>query len=275
MMHKEKIFLRNENNVPTFEKSLSICLEAGGFSFSVTDKKRVLHTIGVVECMFSDSLSEIISGVKQIFTSLNVPMSGYASAELIIPTQKQVWIPKHLFMEGKEKEYLESVCTIDVGEGCYSHYSEEIEAYSVFAANNSLISGLKIAIPSVKVKNQFVKMLDFPCLKSNRQGISLAAFVRDEEIDIAVFDSGKFVFNNTFVYSEQKDLIYFVLNVAKQLKFEENKATVYLAGNIMESTFAEFREFFANVKLEKVDNLRFEDDKFKTVARHKYALILV
>ena len=275
MMYTKRIFLHAENNVPAFEKRLSICLQTNGFSFSVIDKKNTLYTFGDIDCQFTESLSEVINGIKQIFTSLNVPLSGYSNAELIMPTSKNVWIPKHLFSEGSEKEYLATLCQIDLSESCYSYYSETLDAHSVFAVSNTLVSGLKIAIPSVKIKNQFVKMLDFPCLKNNKVGVSVGVFVRDNDIDIAISDSEKFIFNNTFKYNQQEDLIYFVLNAVKQLKLAENKVTVHLSGKIIPSTFDEFRNFFANVKLEKVNGLQLSDDKLFSIPRHEYALILV
>ena len=274
MIYTKRIFLHAENTVPAFEKRLSICLKTNGFSFSITDTKNVLYTFGEVDCLFPESLAEVINGIKQIFTSLNVSVSGYKSTELIMPSQKQTWIPEHLFTDGKEKEYLTALCDANTSESYFSNKVDYIQACSVFAVSNTLSSGWKIAIPSAKIKDQFSKMVEFPCLKNNRVGISVAAFVREEEIDIAVFDSGRFLFSNTFKFEQQEDLVYFVLNVVKQLKLQESKVTVYLAGKVLMTTFDEFRKFFANVKLEKINTLKPANEQLKAVARHEYALIL-
>lgn len=275
MIYTKRIFLHAENNVPAFEKRLSICLQTNGFSFSVIDKKNTLYTFGDIDCQFSESLAEIISGVKQIFTSLNVPLSGYNNTELIMPTSKNVWIPKHIFSEGNEKDYLNALCPIDLHESCHSYYYEQLDAYTVFAVSNTLASGLKIAIPAVKIKSQFAKMMDFPCLKNNKIGVAVNVFVRDNDVDVAIVNSEKFMFSNTFKYNQQEDLIYFTLNAIKQLKLAENKVTVHLAGKVVPSTFDEFRNFFANVKLEKLNALQLPDDRFFSIPRHEYALILV
>ncbi|MDL2315298.1 DUF3822 family protein, partial [Bacteroidales bacterium OttesenSCG-928-C19] len=92
---------------------------------------------------------------------------------------------------------------------------------------------------------------------------------------VAIVDSEKFMFSNTFKYNQQEDLIYFTLNAIKQLKLAENKVTVHLAGKVVPSTFDEFRNFFANVKLEKLNALQLPDDRFFSIPRHEYALILV
>ena len=50
------------------QKKLSICLETNGFSFTVINEKNKMLAFGDVACVFPETLSQVITLIKQIFS---------------------------------------------------------------------------------------------------------------------------------------------------------------------------------------------------------------
>jgi hypothetical protein len=256
------------------QKKLSICLETNGFSFTVIDKNNKMLAFGDIACVFPETLSQIITLVKQVFANLGIEYSLMDEVELIVPSNKCTWIPESLFDTTHIREYFNVLSPLEVKETVFYTYSEKLQAYSVFTYVDVIVSAFKVVMPGIKVRSQQSKMLDTLLLEKSRMKSIVEIYVRKKEFEIAVFDNKSLVLSNIFKYGNNSDISYLILLVLKHLNINKDAMELYISGMVDRDMFTSVERFFPKVILYVGKKVDFSDNEMYRIPLYQYSMLL-
>ncbi|MBR5784128.1 MAG: DUF3822 family protein [Bacteroidales bacterium] len=257
------------------QKKLSICLETNGFSFTVINADKKMLAFGDIVCNFPNTLSQIISLIKQIFSDLRVDFVVMDEVELIVMSNKYTWIPGHLFEASHAREYFNLVTPLEVRELVCHDYSEKIQAYSVFAYADTIISAFKVAIPGIKIRSQQSKMVESSLLDRSKSKSVIYVYVSKKSLDVCVFSNKNFVLSNSYVHETTDDIVYYLLLIERQLNLNSENVEVHISGDIDRKAFTYMEKFFNKLFLYSGnDSVSFSADEMYKIPLYKYSLFL-
>lgn len=256
------------------QKKLSICLETNGFSFTILNEKNKMFAFGDITCVFPDTLSQIIVLIKQVFADVHIEYALMDEVELIVASSKSTWVPESLFDAAHTREYFNVLSSLEVKETVFYCYSERLQAYSVFAYSDTIVSAFKVAIPGIKVKSQHSKMLETPLLERSRMKSVVEVYVRKKEFDIAVFANKSLLLNNTFKYADKSDITYLTLLAINNLNVNRDALEVCISGKVDRDMFAGMERFFPKVVLYTGSKVEFADNEMYKIPLYQYSMLL-
>ncbi len=249
MSYSINTLVSSDKVVVSYEKRMSICLLANGFSFSVTSLRNELLTLGEVQMDTKASIPELVNNIKAAFSEAHIQPYGLKECELIVMANQFVWVPQPLFEPANERQYLEAACSLAPASLVQSSFNSEIDAYVVFAADSTVVSAFKVALPGIKIRCQHDKMVNSSLVEFSDQRAVLAMHIRDTQTDYAVLNNRKLAITNTFESCNFDESLYHALNLAQQFHLEESNPAVAVCGCVNRQDFTRLQSFFPQVSL--------------------------
>ncbi len=273
MPYTQQLFINTDKEVPAYEKNLSICLTANGFSFSLITNKEELLTLCSIQCQ-AQSMSNWANVIKEVFDAHNIPFFGYNSTRLIVETQQYTWIPDHLYDAANDRKYLDMVCKVKTGQAIYSEHNEAIGAHAIFAADNTAVSAFKITIPRIAVGCQQSAYANKYLLQKSDLKSLMLVNIRDNIADFTVFCNKKMQLSNSYSCDNIEEVCYYGLNVMKQLKLENATLETLVCGNIDPARFDFMAKFFPQLDIYDGRPLQMGCPELHTAQRYLYSTVL-
>lgn len=267
-------FFSSNKEVASYEKRLSICLKSNGFSFSVIRNNEELISLGDVECDITAPMSQLLTTIKTVFDEAKIPLFGMREAELVFPTRHFVWIPIHLYDETKNREYIEALYKIEIGEAVFSEYNAANAAQLIFTAAGNVVSAFRIAIPGMKVRAQHGKMVNSEAVEASHMKSLIVMNVRDGMTDYAVFCNKKLQISNTYDCANFEEAVYHAINLNKQFHLDDVQLTLAMCGDVDRNSYTMAKSFFKDVALYTGRNLQLDGESLRSAPIYRYALIL-
>lgn len=272
MSYSCKSLIVTDSEVAACEKRLSICLLAGGFSFSELTTSGTLLTFGEAEGHHASSMTAIMADVKAFFSQIGIRPLGYASIEIIVLSDHSTWIPDELYSSTENRQYLKLVgsnATSIMAAACPS-----LQSTAVFATNDALATAFKVALPGATVINQHVRFASTPyCRRSNDHPVLLAHW-RPGRIDFAAYRAGTYIFGNTIPYSNDSEALFHTVEIIKTVGLEAPDCELLLCGDVDRQRFALLRPYFPTASLFTGLHSSQLNPAFKTLHTYRHALIL-
>lgn len=275
MLYRTTQIISSDNQVPAYEKKLSICLSANGFSFSEISKAAKLLTIAQVEAVdATQSLSDNINALRNYFNELHLNVNSIGEVELILVADNFVWIPDSLYETGNEKNYLNFMNPLKLGMSIYVDHSDLIGAQMIFAYSSVVADAFKLVIPRIKIRSQHSKFVNASVINRSQTKPVMLMNVRESALDIAAFNEGQFLLSNTYNFSNTDEMLYNSINVMKNLRIETPTLELSICGNVDRTVFGELSRYFPNVTLYTGAPLTFANPSMQQFHTYKEPLIL-
>ena len=253
------------------EKRLSICLRANGFSFAEATTAGQLITFGDVEGAHGGSMTDMMGGLKVLFASVGIRPLGYASSELILLSDENVWVPDELYTASANRKYLKFVGAEPAE--VMSCQCKALKSTMVFSADEQRVTAFKVAIPGIVVKNQHVKMAT---LASRSAGHPVVfTHWREGRVDIAACRDGRYLYGNTFRFASIDEALYHIVDVMKSYSLEDGATELLMCGEVDRGLYAQFRPYFPQVSLFNGNIDLSSTPEFKKIQPYRHALILM
>lgn len=263
--------ITSEGDYGSHDKRLSICLAANGFSFSETTASGLILTFGQAEGEHATTITEATREIKSFFTAIGINALGYASSQLIVPSEDHVWVPDELYVPSANRLYLGLVGS--KATSVVSVPGKAIGATAVFAANDQLLTAFKVAMPGINVVSQHVKMLQFMPRSADHPVI--ASNWREGRVDIAIMDKGSYLYGNTLSFRSTDDALFLTVELMKQHGADGSKTEILMMGNVEREMFARFRPYFPVVTLYSGEAVNFSSPRFKSLRTYRHALLFM
>ncbi len=182
--------------------------------------------------------------------------SNFARTKISLNTQKFTFIPKALYQESDLPVYSNYLKVAD-DEAVFTSSPEEADFVVVYALKNSLLS---------KVNKYFDKVIVLPQITPYFTGVEfsfshindaqLFVNIKPGDLEIVIFNEGRFLFYNQFEYANDDEILYFMLLAIQQHQLEASKSMVKLSGAThTENTYQKIKNHFQKTELVDQESL--------------------
>lgn len=273
MSHTTNTFVSGSRDVPSYEKNISICLGANGFSFSIISVDNELLAYGTRTFKSGLTMGEAVQTLRSAFAECGLALFGFNSVEVVVLSEQFLLIPDHLYEAGKERKYMEPMATVPVGMGVYSSHVDTLGAQAIFTADTNWVSAFRIVLPGVKLCCQYSKLINGELTAKSDMKSLLVMHLRGERTDFVVYCNKKVQFINTFDCANTQELLYNAINIMKQLHLEDAALEAYVCGDIDRPHFDAMRRYFPKLDLYSGRALRKSTLEFQQL--HTYRDVLI
>lgn len=269
MPYIKKTLLTTEACDAVHDKRLSISLNADGFSFTELSAQGDLLAFGEAVGGHSASMTDATRDIKAFFSEAGIKPFGFRSMELMVQSDEHVWVPDEVFSAASMRQYLKLVG----GEGRQpmSAPCRQLASTAVFSADDGLATAFKVALPSLKVINQHVRMASITGLGTDHP--MLLGHWRGSRVDLAAFLDGRYVYGNTVAFTDESTLRFQLLEVVRTFGLERNDTELLMCGEVNRDRFAMYRPYFPKTTL-YTGQCRV-GDAFRQLHTYRHALILI
>ncbi len=154
----------------------------------------------------------------------------YRKVSLVMPSPKFTIVPAALFDPGKKDEYFTFNHLKNDGTVIVSNKLADPEAFLVFSAQVQLVDLLAGYHPDVLPLHQVKPLLNHIAhTRKSINGNYIHLHVEREYFDLIIFDHNLMKFCNSFKYRNITDILYFTLNVFRNLAIPQEE-TIHLSG---------------------------------------------
>jgi|TARA_B100001094_G_scaffold58485_1_gene53980 hypothetical protein len=217
----------------------------------------------------------ILKSIKKFLKSNKEELLQVENVRLVYYNNSSTLVPSVLFDQDNSLNYLKLNVKISVND---------------FVTNDSLIEDeiKNIYIPYVNINNYIfekynsfeyhhystILIEEFKKRLSSDFNQNLFLNVNDKMIDIIYFDDGNLKFNNSFSYSTDTDILYYLLFTLEQLNLNTEKTLVMSSGliSIESELYALLYNYIQNIDV--LDYEISENQKYNTVLRSNILLNL-
>jgi hypothetical protein len=215
------------NSTENYE--LSVQMSRDGFAFTILDtlrNKYILlrsHEPDDNKYLSPDRLDEIIS--KDDFLTKH-----YKKVNIIIPSQRFTLIPAPLYDPGRKEEYFVFNHVKEESELVLVNKIAEPDAFIIFSVTkplSDLSSKYYPAVHPLHHTRPLINQLVHYCRSAS--GYYIHIHVEREFFNLFIFNNSTLKFSNTFNYRNISDILYFALNVFKNMGIK-NEETVHFSG---------------------------------------------
>ena len=267
MSYIKKTLLTTEACDAVHDKRLSISLTADGFSFSELSAQGELLAFGEAVGGHSPSMTDATRDIKAFFADAGVKPLGFRSMELMVMSDESVWVPDEVFSPAAARQYLKVVG--GTSRQVMTAPSRQLASTAVFAADEGLATAFKVALPSLRVVNQHVRMASMPAPGHP----VLLTHWREGRVDLAAFADRRYVYGNTIAFTDENTLRFQLLEVVRTFGLERPDTELLMCGDVDRERFARFRPYFPKTTLFtgccRVGNA------FRQLHTYRHALILI
>ena len=216
------------DNSERYEASIRLWPDGLSFSGYIPMEKDSFFT----EAILFDSGVPVVQSLKDIFFENHSFSYSYKSFYVICASEKYTLIPDSVFSEQK-KELLFSFCH-------QTNIEQKILTQQIKDINASLLFNIDYEVYEFMMRSlvnpQFIHSLSpllvlwqknsFTCYPKQTYII-----VRDGSFDIVCFEHGEMLFVNSFDYETDKDIVYYIMYVCRQLGINQLEDCIHFCGN--------------------------------------------
>jgi hypothetical protein len=257
------------NSTENYE--LSIQLSQEGIAYLILDTIRnkyiMLRSFGAEEnkAFSNDELEETIK--KDDFLTRR-----YKKVNLVLPSRKYTLVPSPLYDPGRKDEYFSFNHTDSDTSIILNNKVSEPDSFLVFSVSKPINELVKRIYPGVHPFHHLKPLLEYLSShkKENPEQI-IHLHVERDFINLVVFNHNTLTFSNSFSYRNISDILYYVLNVMKNLDIKQEE-TVVLSGltERYDDLFSNLSLYIRNVKFAELSGKFTFSYVFNDIGLHRY-----
>jgi len=215
------------NSTENYE--LSVQMSRDGFAFTILDtlrNKYILlrsHEPDDNKYYSPDNIDDLIS--KDDFLTKH-----YRKVNVIMPSQRFTLIPAPLYDPGRKEEYFVLNHVKEESELVLVNKITEPDAFIIFSVTKPLFELTSKYYPSAHPLHHTRPLINQMVHHSRSTGGNYVHIhVEREFFNLFIFSNSTLKFSNTFVYRNISDILYFTLNVFRNMGIK-NDTTLYFSG---------------------------------------------
>ena len=239
---------------------LSLQLDEKGYSYTIIDTVGKIYAAvnhhNFDKKLADKSISEKAESMikEDLFLSKN-----YKAVYFSLITHKSTLVPNELFNRNNIKQYFTFNHYLDEYEELHFNFIEQINAYNIFAVPSDLTTLLVNKFPEiifVHQNNTIISDIVERAKKKKYKMPLISINVNQNLFDIAIYKDDKFVLLNSYLFNDENDLVYYVMNTLTQFDIKPAKSYINLSGFVEKNTkfYKLIREFFPNINLLKLES---------------------
>lgn len=219
-----------------------------GFSFSKSKSSRCHLALNIYPKAIKIGISDLVSKQHIYFNEVRInswkddlaPFFQYEfenaifkKATALLFSEKNVLVPAGIYSGANEKKLFEFEFGRALNASIKSDLITSLNSYNVYQNKVVIEKVLSDSIKNLWVKHHqsvLVELLSRECKFSQQTRTYLN--VREDLLDLLVFEKDKMIFCNQFAYRSAEDFVYFFLSTLEELSIQTSNAPIYLIGDI-------------------------------------------
>ena len=200
----------------------------------------------------------------------------YKSVYFIWKTQKFTLVPSPLFNRDQARMYFEFNHVADKREEINFCRLKKEDAYLVFAAPSPVCEAVTGRFRQAVFFHQGFALLEILLRQASTNQPSVAVCLHGNFLDIAVAEKKKLKIYNTFSYTHEHDMLFFILYIYEQLKLNQEEDELILSGEISKTSEHYFllRRYLKKIRFARPDELYTYSYTFGPSAEHRFVNLL-
>ena len=169
-------------------------------------------------------------------------------------TQQSTLIPEGFFEYDHRDKYLKFNHADDTDSAIFSNYIVSPGLYNVFALPDDLVALIKLHFRKVAIMNQtttFLMRIASQPEAFNRSSVHLG--LNHDFFDIACTGEGTLQLYNTFQFTGENDLLYYILFVFNKMGFDPDQIPLLISGELSS------RLSYSDIIRQYIRNTRFDE----------------
>lgn len=249
----KKLIQKNNKEISSKNKSLSIQFSLDGFSFCVKDIPSN-EIILLTKYSFDNSIESpnlLLEKIQSIFETDKELQVEFDKIIAIHQNQLTTQIPSEFFDEDNLKTYLDF--NIKTFESDYITFDNlpSLEAKNVYIPYVNINNFLFQNFGEFEFKHHSTILIEkiFEVHKGSFSN-NLYIHVNETTLDVIVFKNGNFTLYNSFQYNAKEDFLYYILFVSEQLELDILSIQIRLLGSVSENSdiFTLSKEYIPNIE---------------------------
>lgn len=251
---------------------LSLQLDDFGYSYAILDPINNVYDAINHHNFEKKVLDKSIPEKAEVMIKEDLFLSkNYKTVYFNYATNKSTLVPGELFDRKELKKIFTFTHKLDENEELHFNYIKEIDSYNLFAIPSDLTTLLVNKFPEiifVHQNNVFVKTL---VEKGKAVKFKLPVVhvnVNSKSFEIGIYKDDRFLLLNTYLYNDENDFVYYLLNTLEQYDIKVNKLHFNISGFLEQDTeFYYFvHKFIPKLKFLSLQNkMKFN---FKDIDQH-------
>lgn len=251
------------------EYVLGVQIDKSGLSYIIAESEKGLcvafknHPFGQVF-----TISDFQEAIDRCFRADEFLRVSYRRVMCMPLAIENTIIPDELFNQNDFRSYLSFVHG-ESDDRVFVNPVSVIKAWNIFRLPARLVSAVSTWQPETEFWHQMTPFLTHAVANGQQ---ALHAGIHNGFVDIAVTGSGKLTLHNTFEYSQETDLLYFSLLVARQVALDPAETTLYVSGEMSNrlSYLEMLGQYFLRVNQAILNVREILTPALFTISPHKY-----
>jgi len=207
--------------------------------------------------------------IAEIINNDSILKADFSSQSIAFINFPSTLVPNSLYKK-EEAENLLGFNTKIIGKVLVDNIVSQ-KAHLIYSVPENILTIISEFFPKARYKAQETILIQ-QYNKSNTEKDRVYLYLNEKKVLITIFNSDKLIFNNSFIYINKEDLLYYILFTFQQLKIspESIDVTVYGAIEYSDEYFSLIYEYIRNIKLGKRPHQFTFPTEFNHLASHKY-----
>lgn len=178
-----------------------------------------------------DEVGAFADALEKIKLDSHILNNEYTKTIVIPDNPFYTFIPDKLFIAEEARRYIEFTHTISSGEIIHVDSISELAVKNIYMLPFEADGFLRKSFPKFEYRHLTTILIKTVLKNRDLQDKVLVNFSR-KRMDIVIAMAGKLQLCNSFKFETDEDMLYFLLNVYKQLGFDTNLMPLVLKGDI-------------------------------------------
>lgn len=212
---------------------LSIQVSLNGLSFCIINSDKEIVTLEQDNFGISLSPEQVLDKIKYTIDQNHHLKHDFDTVEVIYQNDLYTCVPKALFNKELLKEYLKY--NVKVLQNDFIAYDEldQHEIAIVYIPYTNINNFFFETFGSFTYKHSSTILIDSILSKEkNSDTTRVFAHMNSKSFDIVVVTKGKLVLNNSYIYENSEDFLYYIMFTAEQLRLNPEEFQLIFLGKI-------------------------------------------
>jgi hypothetical protein len=240
-------------------------------TYSILDtSQNMFVALGSLNCPTTDDFSGFTDLIENHKENLSILKQNFGKTVVLLDTQVYTHTPDKLFLPDQAKNYLGFNHSFNSNENVHVDNISKISAKNIYWLPYDLEKFATKTLSDFEYKHITTILINAAFLSMTSQQ-QMLIHISEERFDIIVTFGNTMKFCNSFIFHTAQDVIYYLLNVYKQLELDPSTPLV-LTGQI-EQDSDEYRiiyKYIRNVSFAKMPEMYQYCNEIKKISQQTY-----
>jgi hypothetical protein len=215
------------NSTENYE--LSVQVSPDGLSYCLIDSIRnkfvMIRSFGAEDNKYFNS-----DKIKELISNDDFLTRRYKKINCVMPSSKFTLVPAPLYDPGKKDEYFSFNHNLDEGNIILANRTVDPDAFIVFTVSKPICDLVKSFYPGVHLHHHVKLLLNHASSERRRiSGNYIHVHIERDFFNLIIYNNDILRFCNSFAWRNISDILYYVLNVFKNLDIKQEE-TIHFSG---------------------------------------------